>query len=70
MVEAIGVSDGQSMRRVLMDSELAAGYEGGGPASGKFERGVEVQRFCGARSDGGNHHVASNATAPASREVA
>jgi hypothetical protein len=33
------VSDGQSMRRVLIDSELAAGYEGGGPASGKFERG-------------------------------
>jgi hypothetical protein len=39
VVEAIGVSDGPSMRRVLIDSELAAGYEGGGPASGKIERG-------------------------------
>ena len=161
MVEAIGVSDRQAMRRVLIDPELASGYEGGGPASGKFERGggiavalnnergegndaqvrakigsgehaVKFQEhlhgalkkhvgpplhhfsrdsifgcaekgrrgtgddvrtvlaeglasflqsgtvdpggivrcFYGDRSDGGNHHDASNATAPVSREVA
>jgi hypothetical protein len=44
VIEALSVSDGQSVRRTLLDFELAAGYEGCGFASGEFERcrGVAV----------------------------
>lgn len=42
MIEALRVSDGQSVRRALVDFELAAGYEGCGFASGELERGRGV----------------------------
>ena len=54
MVEAIGVSDGQSVCGALVDFELAAGYEGGGPASGKFERGGGIAVALNNESGEGN----------------
>ena len=53
VVEAISVSDGQSMRRVLIDSELAPGYKGG-PAPGKFERGTGIAVALNNKSGEGN----------------
>jgi len=53
-VEAIGVSDGQSVCGARVDFELAAGYEGGGPASGKFERGGGIAVALNNESGEGN----------------